>query len=145
MLPPASLVLAWTLAAAGTGGGPAPVPFETIARGDHSGIERMREVVVRTAAEWAALWKQHAPEQAVPDVDFAKWMVVGVFGGEFATGGHPIAITGVESEGAGLVVAWRQAHPPPDAIVTQAFTYPFHLVRTERHETVTFRRVDDRQ
>jgi hypothetical protein len=140
------LSVAWMLAAVPAAGGPAPVPFVTIARGDHSGIDKVREVVVRGAADWKALWRQHAPEQAAPDVDFSKWMVVGVFGGEFNTGGFPVAITAIEREGGRLVVTWRQEQPPPDGIVAQVFTYPFHLVRTEQTgDTVAFRRIQGGQ
>ena len=51
--------------------------FATVQRGDLSGIEERREAVVRTAAEWAALWKQHQPGQKPPPIDFTRSMVAG--------------------------------------------------------------------
>ena len=109
-----------------------PVPFTTIAEGQQSGIEERREVVVRTAAEWKALWKAHAPDEPVPPVDFSKAMAVGVFAGTRNTGGFRVQITAIDHEAEGLVVSWRETRPAPDAMVTQMLTFPFHVVSTER-------------
>ncbi len=109
-----------------------PVTFKTIERGGQSGIETAREVVVRTGAEWTALWKEHAPNRKPPTVDFTTSMVVGVFLGTRPTGGHSVEITRIEREGAELVVSYRERKPDPSDIVTQAITMPYHLVATER-------------
>ena len=117
-----------------------PVPFTTVAEGQQSGVEERREVVVRTAAEWKVLWRQHAPDLPAPAVDFDKAMVVGVFAGVRNTGGHSLKITAIDREGANLVVSWHETRPPADAIVSQVLTFPFHLVRIERSTgAVTFR------
>jgi hypothetical protein len=109
-----------------------PASFTTVARGDQSGIEEAREVVVRTPEEWKKIWQAHAPERPMPEVDFAKQMVVGVFLGYRSTGGFGATITGIERDGENLVVSWREDRPAPGAITTQVLTYPFHLVRTDR-------------
>jgi hypothetical protein len=117
------------------------VPFKTLDRGQQSFIEDAREVVVRTAAEWTAFWKQHAPDRRPPDVDFARSMVVGVFVGSRPTGGHSVDITRIEREGADLVVTYREHRPNPSDIVTQVITMPYILVTTERFDgTVRFTR-----
>src|SRR5262245_36144035 len=41
-------------------------PFATVAKGAMSNIEEPRQVVVRTEAEWQALWKQHDGNNAAP-------------------------------------------------------------------------------
>ena len=38
---------------------PAPPPLRTVGKGPMSAIDQPRQVTVRTAAEWAALWKQN--------------------------------------------------------------------------------------
>jgi hypothetical protein len=114
--------------------GATPVTFTTIGRGDSSGIEDRREVVVRTQAEWKKLWQEHAPNQPLPSVDFAKSMVVGIFAGSRNTGGHEIAIASIEKTGSDLVVTWRESSPGRRDIVTQMLTFPHHLVRFERIE-----------
>ena len=50
----------------------------TIARGDGSGIDAPRRVVIRDEQAWRTLWKEHAgPDAAVPPIDFATRLVVG--------------------------------------------------------------------
>lgn len=118
-----------------------PVPFKTLDRGQQSYIEDAREVVARTAAEWTALWKQHAPERRPPGVDFTRSMVIGVFVGSRPTGGHSVEITRIEREGAELVVTYREKRPNPSDMVTQVITMPYDLVTTERFDgTVRFTR-----
>jgi hypothetical protein len=109
-----------------------PVAFKTLERGDQSNIESAREVVVRTAAEWTAFWKQHAPGQTPPKVDFTRSMVVGVFLGSRPTGGYTIEITNIEREGDDLVVTYREQRPGKADIVTQMITMPYQLVTTDR-------------
>ena len=116
--------------------------FATVQRGDLSGIEERREVVVSTPAEWAALWKQHQPGTKPPAIDFARSMVAGLFIGSRPTGGHSIEITAVQREGPDLVVLFRESKPDPREMVTQMITSPFHLVRFDAHEgPVRFRAV----
>ncbi len=117
------------------------MPFATLARGDHSGIEEPRDAVVRTAAQWSALWKEHAGQSAAPAVDFRQSMVVAVFAGSRPTAGYGIEITGIERRNGGLVVTYREQRPAPDAMVAQVLTSPFHIVQTERRAgPVTFER-----
>ena len=44
--------------------------FTNIAKGDSSQQQLAKQVTVRTAAEWKALWKDHAPSGTMPAVDF---------------------------------------------------------------------------
>ena len=55
-----------------------------------SGIDTPQQTVARTAAEFEALWKKHAPGQTVPTVDFTKQMVLAVFLGTRPTGGFSV-------------------------------------------------------
>ena len=108
------------------------IAFKTIDRGGQSNIESAREVVVRTAAEWTALWKQHMPGRKPAAVDFKRSVVVGVFLGSRATGGYSVDITGIERRGTELVVTYREGRPAPNDMVTQVLTSPFHIVSTGR-------------
>lgn len=116
------------------GGLMAASSFTTVAEGQGSGIEDSRQVAVTTAAEWKALWAEHAPGRPMPKVDFGRSMVLGVFLGTRNTGGFEVRITGVRREGGSLLVTWQESIPPPDAIVTQMLTSPFHLVQTEKSD-----------
>ena len=109
-----------------------PVPFTTISQSDMSGVEEARQVVVRTPAEWNAIWKEHAPDQPVPAVDFAKSMVIGVFLGSRNTAGYRVSITGIERDGTNVAVAYREERPGTGDILAQVITFPHHLVRVEQ-------------
>jgi hypothetical protein len=117
-------------------------PMRTIARGDQSGVDTERQVVVRTAAEWTALWRQHAPDQQPPAVDFAKEMIVAVFLGSRSTAGYSVEILGVDPGQGSLTVRYRQRAPAPDAITAQIITSPFQIVAIPKSSgDVRFQRV----
>jgi len=112
----------------------ASVPFTTISHSEQSGVEDARQVVVRTAEEWKALWKEHAPGRPMPAVDFTKSMIMGVFLGSRNTAGYRVTITGIERDGGTLAVTYREARPRPGEMLAQVLTFPHHLVRVERIE-----------
>lgn len=106
----------------------APAPLETVARDGMSRIDEPRESTVRTAQEWAALWKAHAGEAAAPRVDFAKKMVLAVFLGSRPSSGFAVEITATRADGDGLVVQWRERRPDADTMTAQVMTAPAHMV-----------------
>src|SRR5262245_18924871 len=105
------------------------MPSTTIAAGQQSGIEKQREVVIRTAAEWKTFWEEHAPDQPLPKIDFSKSVVACVFLGSRSTGGYAVTITAIDRQGKDLVVRWREQKPDPNSMVIQMVTFPFILVR----------------
>ena len=117
-----------------------PLSFSTVELGASSGIREPTRVVVRTSREWLVVWARHVqPVGAVvpPPVDFSREMVVGVFMGQRATGGYQIEITRVERVDRAetvLRVHYQVREPEPGAVLTQALTQPFHLVRLARDD-----------
>lgn len=121
---------------------PAVLLFVTVAQGTMSNIEEPRQMVVRTAAEWQALWKEHDPGSAVPAVDFTQSIVVGVFLGSRPTAGFSVEIAAVREEAGRTVVEYVERRPPRDELVAQILTSPFHVVRLMRTTgAVEFRRL----
>ena len=115
--------------------------FVTVAQGTMSNIEEPRTVVVRTAAEWQALWKEHDPDHPAPAVDFAQSTVVGVFLGSRPTAGFAVEITAIKADGNRTIVDYVERQPPRDAVLAQVLTSPFHIVRLERTPgVIEFRR-----
>lgn len=112
---------------------PAPMAFTTLDSGGQSQIEKPRQAVARTQAEWEALWKAHGAEGKPPAVDLTRAMVIGVFLGTRPTAGYAVEITRIEKREKDLVVTWREHGPGPRDIVVQVLTAPFVLVRTEPH------------
>jgi hypothetical protein len=121
------------------------VSFTTLARGPMSQIDKPREVVVRTEAQWEALWKAHAPGVAAPRVDFAKLTVVGVFLGTRPSAGFEVEIVRIRRETDGLMVEYATRKPGPGAIAAQVLTAPFQLVTLSGEDgTIRFRPIGAR-
>jgi hypothetical protein len=118
----------------------APQPsFTTIAKGDVSGQQTAKQVTVRTAAEWKALWKDHAPTEQMPSVDFAKNMVAGIFLGSKPSAGYDVEIVGVRTQEKDLIVEYVQKQPGRGTMAAQILTEPYHLVAVPTHAgTVRF-------
>jgi hypothetical protein len=116
-----------------------PPSFTNVAKGDSSNQQDTRQVTVRTAAEWSALWKEHSPTAKMPAVDFAKQMVVGLFLGSKPSTGHEVEIVGVRTEGKDLIVEYVQRQPGRGTMAAQILTEPYHLVAVAKHAgTVRF-------
>ena len=118
--------------------GSGSVPIRTIDKGQDSAIDSARQVTVDGPEEWAKLWREHAPNRPMPQVDFLRDIVVGVFLGTRPTAGFGVEITAGRKEGAGLVVQYRENRPPPGAIAAQVLTAPYHLVVVPKHSEVRF-------
>jgi len=128
----------WTVAAS------AQMTFTNIAKGASSGQQVATEVVVRTPAEWAELWKLHAPSATAPQVDFATNMVVGVFLGTKPSAGYDVEIVGVKAQAGDLIVEYVQTQPGRGTITAQMLTAPYHLVAVPKHAGhVSFTQVPD--
>jgi hypothetical protein len=102
--------------------------MKTVHKGPLSQIDTSRQVIVKTPAEFAALWKTHAADRRMPDVDFTTNMVVGIFLGSRPTAGYGVAIVSAQPESGVLIVKYRETRPSPDLIAAQMLTSPFHLV-----------------
>jgi hypothetical protein len=113
-----------------SGGGTA---LARVAKGDMSGIETMRQVTVRTAAEWQKLWKEHAPDEKLPVVDFNTNMVVGIFLGSKPSAGYQVEIVSVRPEGTDVVVEYAQKQPGRGMMSAQMLTEPYDLVVVPKH------------
>ena len=117
------------------------VPFSAVAGGPISRIDEARKVVVRTDAEWQALWKMHSSAPA-PKVDFSTSLVVGVFLGMRPTAGYIVAIQRVSRTPAGALVEYVQTEPDRNRMIAQMLTFPFHLVSLPSDiKTVEFKQV----
>jgi len=122
----------------------AQATFTSVAKGDMSGQQLAKQVTVRTAAEWKALWKDHGPVEKMPTVDFTKNMVVGIFLGTKPSDGHEVEIVGVRTQEKELIVEYVQKQPGRGTLAAQILTEPYHLVSVPKHAgTVRFIHVPD--
>ena len=121
----------------------APPPLRTVGKGPMSAIDQPRQVTVRSAAEWGALWKENGAKAALPAVDFSREMVVGVFVGTRPTAGYGVEIVRAIGNSSTLVVEYVETAPSRDTITAQILTAPYHLAAIPKRDgTVTFKKVD---
>ena len=117
-------------------------PARSIDRGVQSEVGAARRVTVRDREAWTALWRAHGSSRPLPDVDFSREMVVGVFLGSRPTAGFAVEIVGYREAGNDVVVQYRETSPAPDAITAQVIVSPYHLVAIPRRTgNVTFEQV----
>jgi hypothetical protein len=136
----AAVVLA-VLVAAGTS---AQAPLTVISKGNMSGHQTARQVVVRTLAEWKALWNEHSATEKMPAVDFGSNMVVGVFLGTKPSDGYTVDIVAVRPTDKEVVVEFVQKQPGRGTMAAQILTEPYHLVSVPKHTgTVRFVQLPD--
>jgi hypothetical protein len=115
MLP---LILAMTMQAA-----PAP-QVQVLSREMMSQVEDPKQAVARSAAEFAALWKQHNGTAPPPRVDFESRMVVAVFLGTRTSAGYGAEIVRTRQAGGKLIVEWQERKPGRDQVSAQIITSP---------------------
>ncbi len=109
--------------------------FQDIDHQNVSGIDTPQNLVVKDASSWAAVWERHAGKGAkLPEVDFTKFMVLGVFLGQQADGCHDTNIVNVDRSGDKLNVTIRNTVPGPLVRCIMMMTSPAHLIMVERAE-----------
>eukprot|EP00588_Corethron_pennatum_P015324 CAMPEP_0194280102 /NCGR_PEP_ID=MMETSP0169-20130528/15910_1 /TAXON_ID=218684 /ORGANISM="Corethron pennatum, Strain L29A3" /LENGTH=132 /DNA_ID=CAMNT_0039024701 /DNA_START=191 /DNA_END=589 /DNA_ORIENTATION=- len=107
--------------------------FESIERGTYSGIKEARTELFRSADAFRTFWGKHGsstnPPPSLPVVDFDTEMVAVVHRGDFGSGGYGVEVKSVEADGEDVVIKYKSSNPPQGAMVTMAFTQPFHVVK----------------
>ena len=114
-----------------------PIAFGTVheSSGSSSGETGRGAFVITERTAWEHLWNRvHEGKSFVPplpEIDFAKEMIIAVFQGGGT--GSRIRITQLVEMDRGLVVMVRESFPGPDCIVAQVITYEFDIIRTARN------------
>lgn len=122
----AALLLAATglmMTSAGHGQVAPAAHFQSLS-GFYSGIRVPRQLVIRSAREWALLWREHAPDRQVPPVDFRRNHVVAVFAGTKPTGGFEVVIGEIRRGGRRATVNVTLIKPGRGTVTTLALTQP---------------------
>lgn len=128
------------------------IDFTTIARGTDSGYQNTSQMVIDNSERWLDLWQQHTcntePSPPLPQVDFTRYSVVAVFAGEKPTGGYSVEILTAQTTGSeiknqpSLVITVEYRQPKAGEFVTEAFTYPYHMIKIPKidGQKVVFKR-----
>lgn len=132
-----SLILVTALQAA------APREITVLSRETMSMVEEPKQAVARSAAEWAALWRQHAGDKPLPPVDFGSRTVVAVFLGTRPSAGFAADITGVREANGALVVEWQERRPETGSVSAQVLTSPAVIASVRKFAgEITFEKVE---
>ncbi|MFB8788292.1 MAG: protease complex subunit PrcB family protein [Potamolinea sp.] len=120
------------------------IDFTTIARGTDSGYQSASQMLINNQERWVDLWQQHTsntePPPPVPKVDFTSYNVVAVFAGEKSSGGYSVEIVAVETRNfqtkdlPSLVIIVQYRQPNSGDFVTEAMTYPYHMIKIPKIE-----------
>jgi hypothetical protein len=103
----------------------APAPsVQVLSREMMSQIDDPKQAVARSAAEFAALWKQHGGSAPMPRVDFDSRMVVAVFLGTRSSAGYGAEIVRTRQGDGKLIVEWQERKPARDQVSAQIITSP---------------------
>jgi hypothetical protein len=114
------------------------IPFETISRvAPGVGQSERKNYVIRSEVDWKELWGMVHPGESAPPlpyVDFSRETVVAVFSGVKPTGGFSIEITRVVDAGGRVLVYVSEVSPGDGCFVTEALTYPHHIVKVQKSD-----------
>ena len=116
--------------------------MRTLATGSYAAVkpESPQAVAITSADEYATIWEQTLGGNAQrPEVDFGKESVVILLAGSKPSGGYSVEPKSVRIEGDVLVVDAAIKPPPPDAIVTMAFTSPWAAIAVDNKQFKTVR------
>jgi len=112
------------------------IEFTVLAQGSYSGVDTERFEVIRDEPAFRSLWIAHtagtSPTSPLPQLDFAKDMVIAAFAGTKSTGGYSLNISSITAEKERLKVILSLTQPGPDCMVSQVLTQPYVMVKTTR-------------
>ena len=111
----------------------AHIPFETIDKGDQSGIQNHEEIVINDWATWENVWGSHTgnsdPAPPIPPINFENHTVIGVWLGERPSNNHHVTIHDVVYDPCeDLVTVFYDFTPYTACGPLDVITYPFHII-----------------
>lgn len=110
-----------------------------------SGLDQSERRVVRTEAAYDELamdiFDDDPDAEALPMVDFTRFMVLAVASGEQPEACHSIAVTGATSDGTDLDVTVTETGPTADCMCAASLAQPVQVVSVPRADEISFRTV----
>ncbi len=115
------------------------VPFETIDKGYYSHYDEnygQHIIEIYNQNDWQSFWDKHTatdPASELPEIDFQEYIVIIAMDAMRNTGGYDLRIKEIfvdtASENKPFKVNMVAEHPGSAALVTFAFTRPYHIVK----------------
>lgn len=115
------------------------VEFETLKKGNSSGVTHHQAVTLRKQKQWNEVWKKmnsiYPNDISTPtEVDFDTEMLIVVFAGDKSSGGHDIEIVRLYQEASTIVAVVENTSPSQNDMVTTALTQPYHIIKTKKSD-----------
>jgi hypothetical protein len=108
------------------------VQFETLAKGNYSGVDQQRFQTIRDQQTWQRIWRQtfarKSPMPKLPKVDFSQYIVMALFLGQKRTGGYGLQVRRIDSHPKSMVVHISLISPGKGCASTQALTQPYQII-----------------
>lgn len=134
MRPLFPFVLIFAVAETGLAQEPEEICFLTIAKSTSSGHPERKNYVINDKSEWEALWAQVVspgnPKPALPEIDFTRRTVIGVFQGTQPNPTFEVIITGM-TQNQGKIDVFVKEHLGA-CVAPGIVANSFHLVEVER-------------
>jgi hypothetical protein len=111
------------------------VCFLTVAKSSHSGHPERKNYVINSKAEWEVLWAQVVsgtnPIPDLPEIDFARRTIIGVFQGSEPNPGFEITISEITKREDRVIVSVKELlnlNCPAPGVVAKSF----HFVEVDK-------------
>jgi hypothetical protein len=106
---------------------PPPPPEAQAWQGIDTSVKHEGQIVVRSEEAWIHFWTEHHPDEAAPDVDFTRNMVVGIFVGSRPAEQFSVSIVDVKAQPSGTTVDYRERYPPTGTFAVGVSVFPYAL------------------
>lgn len=107
------------------------VTFRVLDTGTHAaGVSVQTNYAASSEEDFAKLWKMsHGTDgKTLPEIDFSKEYVMGVFAGQKPSGGYSVAVASVTDAGNTRTVAITLTSPGEGCMVTESLTNPYQII-----------------
>ena len=92
-----------------------------------------QKVIFRNQKSWESFWEKYGKE-AAPQIDFTKYIVVGVFLGVKPNPGYGVEITQIQKLESEILIHIIEYIPNPKYDYPSVIVYPYHIVTFPKTE-----------
>lgn len=103
--------------------------------GIYSPFITQKFMVIRREPAWRNVWKQlnisNPDKNILPEINFKKYVILGLFLGQQNTGGHSIELVKLDYKKTKVIAYYQVKRPSEGSLVTQSLTQPYFLKQTK--------------
>lgn len=111
---------------------PKPVNFTVVTKGGNSGYTKKERIVVKNKEDFEKMWQNlyinFTDKPAVPEIDFSKQTIIGVFFGDYMSGGSSIGVKSVNANDEEIIVTIEEITPGNNCVTPDVITQPYQII-----------------